>query len=80
MGFIELQGLQDRTLVLENEAIEFGQQIKALAKREDQAHEALRESKKAIDESKGAIDRIEMALTEAVDKSLLHETVEELSA
>lgn len=76
--FIELQGLQDRTLVLENEAIDFGQQMKALSKREDQAQVLIHESKKALEESKIAIDRIELALTEAVDKSYLHETVEDL--
>lgn len=74
----ELQGIQDRTQVLEYEALEIGQQLKALTKREDQAHEALRQSKKALDESKIAIDRIEMALTEAVDRSEMHEAVEGL--
>jgi hypothetical protein len=76
--FIELQGIQDRTLVLENEALDFGQQIKALARREDQAQVALNESKKGLEEAKVAIDRIELALTEAVDKSYLHDTVEEI--
>merc|ERR1712070_887355 len=52
--------------------------MKALTRREDQAHEALRESKKALDESRGAIDKIELALAEAVDRSQLHDTVEEL--
>jgi len=76
--FIELQGIQDRTLVLESDALEFGQQLKALAKKEDQAQQALRESKQALEESRGAIDRIELALADAVDRSYLHDTIEEL--
>lgn len=76
--FIELQGLQDRTVALENESLELGQQVKNLAKREDMAQEAIRDAKKALAESQGAIDKIEFALTEAVDRSCLHETVEEL--
>lgn len=76
--FIELQGLQDRTLALESESLEMGQSLKALTKREDQAHELLRNARKALDESRGQIDRIELALTEAVDRSELAETVEAL--